>query len=256
MNVLVVEDEPAAARKIIRLLESEARIGAVVGQVDSVESAYAWFEENPMPDLIVSDIELGDGLSFDVFGNLPDCPPIIFVTAYDQYALQAFRVPGLAYILKPARSVDLQQALDKMDSLRTSNSSTGPEPHKLRHAFSSLGRPLAPPKRFLVRMGEKLLALPVQEAAYYFVEDRVVFYMTDEGKRYPLDLSLDDVENMLDESHFFRINRQYIIRDQAITEMHIVSKSRVKLSVQPPQSGDTIVSKERSPIFRSWIQGK
>jgi two-component system response regulator LytT len=255
MNVLVIEDEPAAARKLVRLLEQDPRVDAVAGQADSVESALAWLGEHPRPDLIFSDIELGDGLSFEIFRDWPECPPIVFVTAFDQYALQAFRVPGIDYLLKPVSASDLQGALDKFLSLRAEKPDLSPDRADLQQAFEALGFETGPVRRFLVRMGERLRALEVQEAAYYYVEDRVVFYMAVDGKRYPLDQSLDDVERLLDPDRFFRINRQYIVRDDAIQDMVVVSKSRVKLNLLPKPVGDTIVSKERSPVFRQWIQG-
>ncbi len=256
MRVLLVEDEAAAARKLIRLLEQDKRIREVIAHVDSVESATTWLEQHGLPDLFVSDIELGDGLSFEIFRSLPRCPPIVFVTAYDQYALEAFRVPGVDYLLKPVNAEDLDRALSKLFALRANGNTPSVERSQLREAFESLGAETKPAQRFLVRMGEKLLALPVQQAAYYYVEDRVVFYQAEDGKRYPLDHSLDEVEHMLDSDRFFRINRQFIVQDSAIVDMTVVSKSRVKLNLKPAYGGDTIVSKERSPVFRRWIQGQ
>lgn len=255
MKVLLIEDEAMAARKLTRLLEQDHRIDRIVAHVDSVESALAWLESNGLPDLFFSDIELGDGLSFEIFRSLPHCPPIVFTTAYDQYALEAFRFPGMDYLLKPVSAEDLDRALSKLIALRAKGNEGAVEQSQLRRAFESIGAENMPARRFLVRMGEKLKALPVQEAAYYYVEDRVVFYQSKEGKRYPLDHSLEEVEHMLDDRHFFRINRQFIVRDGSIEDMTVVSKSRVKLNLVPAYHGDTIVSKERSPVFRRWIQG-
>ena len=254
MQVLIIEDEPAAARKLRRLLEADERIGAVSGEVDSIEAALQWQAQNATPDLIFSDIELADGLSFEIFRQWPQCPPIVFVSAYDQYALEAFRSPGVDYLLKPVSADDLKRALDKYFAIRGTKQ-PAVDLEALRNAFELLGQ-VAPAKRFLVRFGEKLVALQAADAAYYMVEDRIVFYMSQDGKRYPLDNSLDEVETLLDPGQFFRINRQYIVNVNSIHNMHVVSKSRVKLELRHPYSGDTIVSKERSPQFRVWIQGK
>ncbi len=253
MQVLIIEDEPAAARKLRRLLEADPRITAIAGEADSIESAVQWQQTHPRPDLIFSDIELADGLSFEIFRQWPDCPPIVFVSAYDQYALEAFRSPGVDYLLKPVNPEDLKRAVDKYFSLKGRGQQIDLE--MLRNAFENLNTAVTP-RRFLVRFGEKLVALQAEEAAYYLVENRIVFYMATNGKRYPLDHSLDEVESMLDPVRFFRINRQFIVQVKAISNMHVVSKSRVKLELNPPYMGDTIVSKERSPQFRVWIQGR
>jgi len=253
MQVLILEDEPAAARKLRRLLEADGRITGIAGELDSVEAALQWVKTHPPPELIFSDIELADGLSFEVFRQWPDCPPIVFVSAYDQYALEAFRSPGVDYLLKPVKAEELKRALDKFMALTGKTKSV--DLAVLRHAFEQLNSAAAP-KRFLVRFGEKLVALQAADAAYYMVDGRVVFYMAQDGKRYPLDLSLEEVENLLDPAVFFRINRQFIVQVKAIRNMHVVSKSRVKLDLHPAHAGDTIVSKEKSPLFRVWIQGK
>ncbi|MBI1194025.1 MAG: response regulator [Bacteroidetes bacterium] len=253
MQVLILEDEPAAARKLRRLLEADGRITGIAGELDSIEAALQWISSHPRPDIIFSDIELADGLSFEVFRQWPDCPPIVFVSAYDQYALQAFQSPGVDYLLKPVKAEELKRALDKFMAL--TGKSKAVDLDVLRQAFEQLNSAVAP-KRFLVRFGEKLVALQAADAAYYMVDGRVVFYMAKDGKRYPLDLSLEEVENLLDPAVFFRINRQFIVQVSAIRNMHVVSKSRVKLDLHPPHPGDTIVSKEKSPLFRVWIQGK
>ncbi len=256
MKVLMLEDEPAAARKLRRLLEKESRISEIFGPLDSVESALEWVQDHPRVDLLFSDIELADGLSFELFRQWPACPPIIFVSAYDQYALQAFKAPGVDYLLKPVQSADLRRALDKFEQLiGQQHAVLTPDMDALQGAFSLLGQRAAP-RRFLVRFGEKLLALPADKAAYYQVEERLVVYTAPDGKKYPLDYSLDEVEGMLDPAAFFRINRQFIVGLAAIVQMEVVSKSRVRLRLQPPYPGETIVSTDRSPHFKEWIKGQ
>jgi two-component system response regulator LytT len=256
MHVLLIEDEPVAARKLKRLLEAHSKISSVLAVIDSVETGIEWLHSNPAPDLIVSDIQLADGLSFSIFSQLENCPPIIFVTAYDQYALQAFRTQSIDYLLKPVTEEDLNMALEKFESIRGSNA------HKdsvaqLEQFFDTESDKdkSAERRRFLVRIGTKLIALEVEKAAYFFVENRIVFYLDQNGKKYPLDLSLDELEGILDKSRYFRINRQFIVSIESIKEMQVVSKSRVKLALLPAFPEHTIVSKERSPVFRHWIQG-
>ena len=139
MQVLIIEDEPAAARKLRRLLEADERIGAVSGEVDSIEAALQWQAQNATPDLIFSDIELADGLSFEIFRQWPQCPPIVFVSAYDQYALEAFRSPGVDYLLKPVSADDLKRALDKYFAIRGTKQ-PAVDLEALRNAFELLGQ--------------------------------------------------------------------------------------------------------------------
>lgn len=251
MQVWVIEDEPAAARKLKRLLLADGRIQGISAVLDSVESAVQWAANHPAPDLIFSDIELADGLSFEIFTQLHPCPPIVFVSAYNQYALEAFRAPGVDYLLKPVQAKDLTRALDKYLSLRQPMQTV--DVGKLGAAFGQV-KEQHQGKRFLVRLGDKLLSLEAENAAYFLVEDRVVFFMSAEGKRYPLDQSLEEIEHLLDPENFFRINRQFLVNRKAISGMSVVSKSRVKLQLNPDYPAETIVSKERSPTFRLWIR--
>ena len=255
MNVLIIEDENAAARRLEKLLKEVAPEVAILQQLDSVESSILWLKQNPAPDLIFLDIHLADGSSFDIFEHVKITCPIIFTTAYDEYALQAFKVNAVDYLLKPIKNTELSVALDKyrkvfkpaavidysalLESLRRAD-----DPNYLQ--------------RMLIRLGHSLKLIEVADAAYFYTKEKITFVVTRSGgKRYPVDYPLDKLETLLDKKAFFRINRQFIVNIAAIREMHPYSKSRVKVDLDPPAADpETIVSTERSADFKKWLVGE
>jgi DNA-binding LytR/AlgR family response regulator len=249
MNVLIVEDEKIAADKLENMLtdcDPEIHITAKLG---SVKSAVKWLTANT-PDVIFLDIQLSDGLSFSIFDYVTVQTPIIFTTAYDQYAIKAFEVNSIAYLLKPIRKEQLEEALKKLQSLQSA----------FAIDFDSLlkqlqGKESPYKKRFLIQIGEKIRKVETDDAAYFFVMDKNVFIKTFGGSTYPIDYSLDKLESVLNPQKFFRINRKFIVNIEAITDMTAYSRSRVKVALKPkPDNPDeTIVSVERSAGFKEWL---
>lgn len=250
INILIIEDEEPAAnrlKKMVTELEPEAN---VLDNIVSVNSAIAWFKQNPLPDLVFSDIQLSDGLSFEIFKNVEVLCPVIFITAYDQYAIDAFKVNSIDYLLKPIKKEDLQSAITKFKKLSRSEA-PALDINKVLEVFN---QPKTEYKtRFIVRYGEHIKTIKIEEAAYFYTEDKINFITTNEGRRYTIDYNLDALESLLNPKTFFRINRQFIICIHAISEMFSYSKSRVLVKLNPPSKHETIVSTERSGDFKLWL---
>lgn len=252
MNILLLEDEEPAAKRLEKLLK-EIEPGAVIPEsIVSVASGIKWLQQNSAPDLIISDIQLADGLSFEIFKTVKTLCPVIFTTAYDQYAIEAFKVNSIDYLLKPIKKEELSAAIEKYKSLSQQKQNTLPDINKLLAAIT-VGEQSKYKKRFAVKYGEHLKTINVEDVAYCYTEDKINFLTTKEGRRYTIDFNLDALETMLDPHVFFRINRQYIISIQAIAEMFTYSKSRVLIKLNPAAKHETIVSTERSGDFKLWL---
>jgi two-component system LytT family response regulator len=249
MKTLIIEDEAAAVRRLSKLiLEIDPSI-KIVDDLDSIENSLDWLHSNPLPDLIFMDIHLADGASFEIFNHFEISKPIIFTTAYNEYAIQAFKVNTIDYLLKPIKKPELEAAITKYRKLTRSQA----------FDYKTLAREMNRDeynKRFLIRFGQQIRVVEMRDCAYFYTHDKVTFLVTKKGKRYPIDYSLEKIEEMADPHSFFRINRQFIINIEAINEMYAYSKSRVKIDLNPSCELDTIVSTERSPHFKKWLVGE
>jgi DNA-binding LytR/AlgR family response regulator len=250
MKILIIEDEQAAVRRLQKLLSEIDANNEVIGALSTIESAVAWFAENPAPDLILMDIHLADGSSFEIFEKAEIMSPVVFATAYDEYALKAFKVNAIDYLLKPIKAVELEQAIQKV-AKKTRKPDSG---DNLLQKLTEAGF-IKKHRRVLVRMGQAIKLVDLDQVSFFYSKDKISFAVMPGNKRYPLDQSLDQIEHDLDPVKFFRINRQFIVRMDAIEEMIAYSKSRVKLKLNPPSEEDAIVSKERSPEFKKWLLG-
>ncbi|RMG68443.1 MAG: DNA-binding response regulator [Bacteroidetes bacterium] len=251
-EILILEDEAAAARRLQRLVETLHPDWRVLEVLDCVDTAIEWLSEHPAPDLILMDIHLADGSSFDIFREVEVRCPVIFTTAYDQYAIQAFKVNSIDYILKPVKEEELRAALNKWRDLRGQAS----PPADYTPLLQELSTPSPSyQKRLVIRFGQHLKAIDIEEAAYFYIESRVTMMRTHQGKEYPVDHNLDQLEGILDPARFFRINRKFIVHVQAIDQMYVHSKSRVRLVLEPPIDTETIVSAERAARFKDWLKG-
>ncbi len=250
MKILIIEDEQAAVRRLQKLLNEIDPKTDIVGALSSIESAVEWLQANPAPDVILMDIHLADGSSFDIFDKVDITAPVIFATAYDEYALKAFKVNAIDYLLKPIKQNELEQALKKI----TKDTRKEHEGEDLIQKLAEAGF-IKKNKRILVKMGQAIKLIDLENVSYFYSKDKISFAVLPGNKRYPLDQSLDQIEHMVDPVHFFRINRQFIVKMEAIDEMIAYSKSRVKLKMNPPTEEDAIVSKERSPEFKKWLIG-
>lgn len=250
LDVAIIEDEPLAAddlEKTLMKVDSEANI---VVKLDSVKSAISWLSKNDV-DLILSDIELGDGLSFDIFNKIRNNTPIIVTTAYDQYAIRAFKENSIDYLLKPIDTAELEMAIRKYKSWKKEGQDFDLE--NLLQVLKPSNKRYQ--ERFLVTLGEKIHSIPESDVAYFFSEDRYTFLVTRAGSQHIINTNLGDLEDSLDPKKFYRINRKFIIAFHAIKNMVAYSKSRVKIDLvpPPPNAMDVIVSVERSGPFKRWL---
>ncbi|MGI4738347.1 MAG: LytR/AlgR family response regulator transcription factor [Janthinobacterium lividum] len=271
LRILILEDEYPAAERLQRLLVQAAPGAQVLAVLDTVAGALAWLDAHPAPDLILSDIQLADGLSLDVFAQTLVRSPVIFTTAFDQYALQAFRANGIDYLLKPLKINELQNALLKVKARSqelavdpASAPPVAPTPPFLAHNFSierlldALPRPQRPHKtRFLVRQGETLLPLPTAEAAWFQSRHETVTLATHDGRRFVVDYTLEQLESLLDPSQFFRLNRQVLAQLPAVRRLvpHFGGKLLVELSPTPAGGEEVLISKEKANAVKSWLEG-
>lgn len=250
MKVLIIEDEAPAARRLAQLVK-ECRPGTeIVAQLDSVETAVEWLNNNPAPDLAFMDIQLADGLSFDIFKATAVKCPVIFTTAYDEYAIKAFKVNSIDYLLKPIDKQELASAFDKFDGLKNQPS---PEPLNISEIVKAFGGQQYR-TRFLVKQGQRLIPVGTEEIAYFFAEEKLVFILTHDNHKYAIDYTLEQLETQLDPQHFFRANRKFMVSMKSVKDIHLSFNGKLKLYLNPPHNGEEIyVSRERAPEFKNWL---
>ncbi|MCU0401641.1 MAG: LytTR family DNA-binding domain-containing protein [Algoriphagus sp.] len=248
MRILLIEDEKPAATRLSKLLLAYFPEAELIGNLDTVRRAVRWFGENPSPDLIFCDIQLADGISFEIFDKVKVSSPIIFTTAFDQYAIRAFQVNAIDYLLKPIDPKELERAVEKFKSR------TGPTSLDL-NMLKSLIQPgtKSYKSRFLVRFAEKIQSVPVEEIAFFFSEERVTFLQTHSGKKYVLDSTLEQIEGQVDPELFFRLNRKYLSQIEAIEEVLTYSNSRLKVSLRNCTDSDILVSREKVADLKDWL---
>jgi DNA-binding LytR/AlgR family response regulator len=254
MNVLIIEDEEPAAGRLKKLLKEIDSTIRILDVIVSIRSAVEWFKKNSMPDLILLDIHLADGESFDIFHKADITAPVIFITAYDEFAIRAFKVNSIDYLLKPIRKEDLETALKKFHSLHSGKEKSVSDFSRLLDTLKESKPDYK--KRFVIRYGDHIKTVDTRDVAYFYTEEKINFLKTNDDKTYPVDFNLDKLETMLDPLVFFRINRQFIISIHAIDQMFAFSKSRVKVKLKPATEEDTIVSTERSSEFKEWLSGE
>lgn len=250
MTTVIVEDEDLAAWGLISKLHRLDPGIEILATLDSVKAAVQWFRENPAPDLAFFDIQLADGLSFEIFEQVKVPCPIIFTTAYDTYALRAFRVNSVDYLLKPVDMEDLARALSKLRQLR------GPaalDAEIIRQMMQTL-KSRQYKTRFMVKVGDHLTAIAADEIDYFFGENKIVWLRHQNGRKYPVDYTLEQLEDLLDPQHFFRINRQYITAIGVIKDVVAYSNSRLKVTLREPMNNnDILVSREKVEAFKMWL---
>ncbi len=250
MQILILEDEEQALIRLQKLVTEVVTEANIIGTVSSVEAATEWFGSHAMPDLVFMDIQLADGISFQLFNRVKITCPVIFTTAYESYALQAFKVNSVDYLLKPIDKTEVKRAIDKLKMLQGSRSFVADYNEILR----SIQQPEKKYKdRFIIRIGDTIKSINTAEIAYFYTENKTNFVMTNEGKRFPVDFNLDQIEEMVQPKNFFRINRQFIIGHHAIEEMRAHTRSRIIVRLNPPTKLDTVVALDRAHDFRRWL---
>lgn len=250
MNILIIENEKPAADKLNILLKKTDESIKVSAIMETVEESVNWLQNNPSPDLILADIQLDDGLCFEIFETIKVDVPVIFTTAYDDYLLQAFRVNSVDYLLKPIEEEKLRKAIAKFKSIHFNSS---------RDAITRLldGLNKQYKTRFLIRYGTHYKSVQANDICFFYILERSTFLKTFQGKDYSLDNSLDYFQKLVDPSKFFRINRDCLININSIGEIISYSSSRLKIKltekIQPPEEDQLIVSREKVNDFKKWI---
>jgi len=259
MNVLIIEDESATARRLQKLLQEIDPAIQVMAIHESIEQTVNWLSKHGEPDLMFMDVNLSDGLSFGVFKEVDVNCPVIFTTAYDQYAIQAFKVNSIDYLLKPVNKESLEESLRKYHKLQHNEGKSKIDIAKLDIAKLALALGIQKPdymKRLIVRYGEVIKAIEMKDVAYFYSDEKIVYMVLKEGKSYPVDFTLDHMETRLDPELYFRINRKFLISYHAIEKMISYSKSRIKITLNPACELEAISSTERSGDFKEWLAGK
>ncbi|MGC3946503.1 MAG: LytTR family DNA-binding domain-containing protein [Chryseolinea sp.] len=250
MNVLIIEDEPLAAQRLGTLISELLPHSRILKAIDSVKKSVSWLDQNNHPDLILMDIHLADGISFEIFEKCTVSCPVIFTTAYDQYALKAFKVNSIDYILKPVDKSELEHALRKFELSRAKQ--TSPE---LLASIQTTMRMLTRryKERFIVKVGDKLRSIEVSDVQVFMSEEKTTFAQTSDGRKHVLDHPLDEIEELLNPEQFFRVNRKYIVALSSIRDITSYTNSRLKLTLKVTHDDDVIVARERVNEFRSWL---
>ncbi len=252
MRTIIIEDEEYAARRLENMIHQCDPSIEIVNKFASVQESVAWLKSNVQPDLIFLDIQLEDDLSFAIFEQVQVRSKIIFTTAFDEYAIKAFKHNSIDYLLKPINQEELCRAIDKFRSW-TAESNPVIDAVMLR----DLLRPQQTfRERFMVTVGDKLKTINVSDIAYFFSAAGITFVVMHSKTQYSLDFSLDNLKEMLNPKEFFRVNRQYFIGLKSIDKVVVYPKSRLKLVLNPPTDGDLFVSIDKAPEFKQWLDGE
>jgi len=251
MKVLIIEDEKPAAKRLTKMVKTCRPDCAIIEVLDSVEGAVDWLNTYKKPDLIFMDVELADGVSFEIFGQTDVISPIIFTTAYDAYALQAFKVNSLDYLLKPIDPEELEKALCQYDKYAQQGGKSINDT-VINQLLQTLTKKEYK-ERFLVKIGQQLTYLKVSDIAYFYSEEGLIFACQQNGKRHNLDYTLDQLVAVIDPNYFFRINRKIITHLPSIKKIHTYFNSRLKLELSPSTKLETIVSRDRVSDFKKWL---
>ncbi|OWY23779.1 DNA-binding response regulator [Sphingobacteriales bacterium UPWRP_1] len=252
MRVLIIEDEQPAAKRLAKLIQHCCKDAEIADIIDSVEMSVKWLNNFTKPDLIFLDIQLSDGLSFDIFSktNIKNIP-VIFTTTYDEYMLKAFKLNSIDYLLKPIDPDELQQALDKYQTLYGSKSVNINNTYLEQLIQNITDKDYK--QRVLIKTGTQMQTLPVADIAYCSIDEGLVCIVTTAGKTWTLDYTLDQLENLLNPKHFFRINRKIIININSLVKIHTYFNGRLILDLKPTPQFEVIVSRERVNGFKTWL---
>ncbi|WP_026993760.1 LytR/AlgR family response regulator transcription factor [Flectobacillus major] len=252
MKVLIIEDEYHSAQRAKSLLFEYDQNITVLDTVDSVEKATLWLSKNQEPDLLLVDIHLSDGSSFEIFKKNVVKNPVIFTTAYDQYAIQAFKINSIDYLLKPLDFDELSQALNKYHQLHYDRKAL--DTTDIQRIIQSIEASNKKYKsRFLVRYGDSLQYKTIDEIAYFFADDKIVYLVCHDGKKYIIDYTLEQLEQHVQPEFFFRLNRKIITKIDAIAKVKTSPNGRLFIQLKPAFESETYVSKERSVEFKTWL---
>jgi two-component system response regulator LytT len=249
MKAIIIEDEAIASRRLKNLINEVSSDIDIIEIISSVESSLNWFKNNPLPDLVFLDLQLNDGYGFDILDSLEIHPPIIFTTAYNEYAIRGFKYNGLDYLLKPIDKKDLQRALEKYRlSPYPKNEILEPKIQDFKKNFQKQYK-----HRFMVKVGNHFSTFNVKDIAFFKSENGIICLITFNGKAYPIEYTIDQLDEILNPIDFFRINRKYMVSLSSVKEIHNYFNSRLLLKLEPSQENEVIVSRERCTDFKMWL---
>jgi DNA-binding LytR/AlgR family response regulator len=249
MKVLIIEDEINAMERLRKMVHDIVPGATIVGNCESITQTLHWLSTHEAPDVILSDVQLTDGLSFEIFAQIGKKIPVIFISAYDQYAIEAFKAEGLHYLLKPLKKEELAVALDRYihkSSLQHATSNKLPVSEEEAQKYQ---------ERFVVHVGNKMLLVAADEIAYAYSENKLTYLITYTLNKYVVDMTLEKLEHALNPLLFYRINRQCIVQLKSIVKMQPASKQRIALTLEPLPKFETTTSFERTPNFKRWLLG-
>ncbi len=252
MKVLIVEDEELAVKKLQKTLSAVDETIEVAGVTDSIQETVNWLQSNPAPDLVLMDIELADGQSFEIFKLTEVKSPVIFTTSYDEFALKAFKVNSVDYLLKPVQQDELQAAIEKYHKLKGNNKSE----LSLDSLVKELQQKLQPRefrKRFLVKHAQKLVSIEVEDIAYFYSDGRLNFFKTSDNRKFVVDYTMDELEDMLNPDDYFRISRSFYVSVNSIDKIEDYFGNRLILQLKPAVDKEALVSREKVSDFKKWM---
>jgi DNA-binding LytR/AlgR family response regulator len=253
MTILIIEDEELAVKRLKGILKEVAPTAIVVADTDSIESSVEWLQKNTAPDLILMDIELNDGQSFEIFDLVEVKSTVIFTTSYDEYAIKAFKVNSADYLLKPIEKEDLAAALKKYEGLKEHYSSSHSIVEQLIKGLQQSMHSREYRNRFLVKQGSKLMSVNVSDIAYFYTDGRLNFFKTKDNKKFVIDYSLEEVDTMLEPGTYFRINRSFSVSVTSVAKIDDFFGQRLILDLKPAIEKEVLVSRERVTDFKKWM---
>lgn len=259
MRVLIIEDELPAQHELERLLQACApkidEYIQILEYIDTVEDAVDWLRSGNPVDLIFMDIQLADGKSFEIFSQISVEAPVIFTTAFDDYAIQAFKVNSIDYLLKPIGIDYLLAALDKYRKLHSNSTAKRTLSDDQISQLLHVGKPQEYKKRFVATLGERIMQVPIDDIAYFYADDNTVFMVTNQKRKFVINYKLDQLSQLLDPALFFRITRKYIAKIDAIREINKYFNSRLLVTLSPPTADEVIISRAKATEFINWMDG-
>ena len=257
MKVLIIEDEELAVKKLRKTLNAVDESAEVVGVADSIRSSVNWLQNNPSPDLILMDIELCDGQSFEIFDKVEVKSTVIFTTSYDEFALKAFKVNSVDYLLKPVQKDDLHVAIEKYKKLKALYKDANESPvFNIENLVKELQQKMQGKeyrKRFLVKQAQKLVSIETDQIAYFYSDGRLNFFKTFDNKKFVVDYTMDELEEMLDPEKYFRISRSFYVSINSVDQIHDYFGNRLMLYLKPQVDKEALVSRERVSDFKRWL---
>jgi DNA-binding LytR/AlgR family response regulator len=254
MKILIIEDEALAADRLLKLVTEADPNTEILAKLESVRSVVNWFNTNALPDLIFMDVQLADGLSFEIFDKVKIDTPVIFTTAYNEYALKAFKVNSIDYLLKPIDKDELQNAIAKFKKQATvSDSASHIDALILNKVKTMLQSPYK--TRFVVRIGEHIKAVSVDDISFIYSSEKSTLIRTVSGRDFALDGSIDQIANEMDPAKFFRVSRKYLVAIDHVSDIIAYSGSRLKLIMKGIEDDEIIVSREKVAEFKKWLEG-